>query len=442
MKKYVMRLLAVACLLPTLLLTACTDSPEDPASSAKVTTEGAEQLTPRLTVDSSYRIVIAAEAGDIVRKTADMVAATFLEKAGLSLEVVTDAQPAGEHEIILGVTNRMMTTADMGWNLSAMDGTLLIHSNDHIALYYAAEAILETWLTPEYGLTETGGVILAEEWLEEFNQLATKRDTSIKVMTQNMRGSSDPDGNSVQARSERFVRMVQEYGPDLIGTQEFSYSWEVWLHKRAEAMGLNEETSAYGMVGCYNSGPGNRQGGMNAILYRRDRFELLDSNTFWLSATPDVPSTVEGTRDKRICTWALLKDKMTGETILFANTHLDHTSNELRVAQAEILMEHLTAMFGDYPVYLTGDMNCYSDTPPYNILAEELLDSHREAWVDHSTIRHSFHDYGTRRGNLEIDFIFSNEQITPVQYEIISKDYDGFVSDHYGVIAEFVRDAE
>ena len=235
---------------------------------------------------------------------------------------------------------------------------------------------------------------------------------------------------------------MQEYAPDLVGTQEYSYSWEVWLGKHAEAMGITEENSQYGIIGCYNSGPGRKQGGMNAILYRRERFELLDSNTFWLSETPDVPSTVEGTRDKRICTWALFRDKQTGETFLFANTHLDHISDALREAQAKILMQHLTAMFGDYPVYLTGDMNCYSGTFPYNVLAEELRDAHCETWIDNSTVQQSYHDYGNRIGNAEIDFIFHNDKLTPVQYEIISKDYDGYVSDHYGVIVEFVRDGD
>ena len=50
---------------------------------------------------------------------------------------------------------------------------------------------------------------------------------------------------------------------------------------------------------------------------------------------------VEGALCLRICTWALLKDKLTGETVLFANTHLDHSNDEVRSAQMDILMDYL-----------------------------------------------------------------------------------------------------
>ncbi len=443
MKNRKIWLFLAACLLAIPLLSACTQG-NDPAVTTEQT-DGATDVETEaevilLTVDASYRIVIAADADDVTRKTADMVAAAFQEKAGLFLAVVTDAEAVSEHEIVLGVTNRAPSASDDDWNLDFIDSSMYLHAGDPITLYYAAEAILERWLTSDFGLRSEGCVTLAENRVEELNQLATKRDTSVKIMTQNMRGTSDPDGNSVQERSERFIRMMREYAPDLVGTQEFSYSWDTWLHKHAEAMGVSEENSQYGIIGCYNSGPDRKQGGMNAILYRRERFELLESDTFWLSDTPDVPSTVEGTRDKRICTWALFRDQLTGETFLFANTHLDHTSDALREAQAKILMHHLTAMFGDYPVYLTGDMNCYSGTLPYNVLDEELMDAHRETWIDRSNVQLSYHDYGNRIGNAEIDYIFFNDKLTPVSYEIISKDYNGYVSDHYGVIAEFVND--
>ena len=50
----------------------------------------------------------------------------------------------------------------------------------------------------------------------------------------------------------------------------------------------------------------------------------------------------------------------------------------------------------------------------------------------------TFHSY-TEEGKTEIDFIFHNDHTTPVNYEIISKSYDGYVSDHYGVFVEFVN---
>ena len=88
---------------------------------------------------------------------------------------------------------------------------------------------------------------------------------------------------------------------------------------------------------------------------------------------------------------------------------------------------------------MTGDFNCYVDSAPYNTVTATLADTHKTAWTDLSTETRTFHAYRETDGG-EIDFIFHNEKTTPVQYEIISKDYGGYVSDHYGVIAEFVSD--
>ena len=40
----------------------------------------------------------------------------------------------------------------------------------------------------------------------------------------------------------------------------------------------------------------------------------------------------------------------------------------------------------------------------------------------------------------EIDFIFHDTHSTPIRYEIITKQYDGYISDHYGVVVDFVNE--
>ena len=89
-------------------------------------------------------------------------------------------------------------------------------------------------------------------------------------------------------------------------------------------------------------------------------------------------------------------------------------------------------------LYLTGDFNCDPGSPPYAAATERLLDARRTARIDLSTEKRTFHAYKETGGG-EIDFIFHNNKTIPLKYEVISKDYDGFVSDHYGVIAEFIN---
>lgn len=437
--KLTTRILALLLLL-TLCFTAipaCDSGDSTPDTTVAETTAApteapTEPPEPRLTVDSSYRIVVPAEADETTQKTAAALAAALKEKAGLELTVVTDAEEPIAHELVLGHTNRAdSTAAEGGYELFQSGEALYIDAEDPITLYYAVQAILDAWLTPDFGLANAGVVTLLESRVADLNGLATKRDTSIKVLSQNLRCADDPNGNSIGERARRFKQFFEEYQPDLLGTQETTAGWNNHLKKFGG--------SEYGMVGCSRDGREATSGEWNTILYRKDRFELLDSDTTWLSNTPTEATKVEGALCLRICTWALLKDKLTGETILFANTHLDHSNDEVRSAQMDILMDYLADRIGQYPFYLTGDFNCNVDSIPYNTATARLLDSHKTAWVDFSTETRTYHAY-QREGGSEIDFIFHNDHTTPVQYEIISKDYGGYVSDHYGVIAEFVNE--
>jgi endonuclease/exonuclease/phosphatase family metal-dependent hydrolase len=437
--KLTTRILALLLLLTLCFaaLPACDSGDSTPDTTVAETTAApteapTEPPEPRLTVDSSYRIVVPAEADETTQKTAAALAAALKEKAGLELTVVTDAEEPIAHELVLGHTNRAdSTAAEGGYELFQSGEALYIDAEDPITLYYAVQAILDAWLTPDFGLANAGVVTLLESRVADLNGLATKRDTSIKVLSQNLRCADDPNGNSIGERARRFKQLFEEYQPDLLGTQETTAGWNNYLKKFGG--------SEYGMVGCSRDGREATSGEWNTILYRKDRFELLDSDTTWLSNTPTEATKVEGALCLRICTWALLKDKLTGETILFANTHLDHSNDEVRSAQMDILMDYLADRIGQYPFYLTGDFNCNVDSIPYNTATARLLDSHKTAWVDFSTETRTYHAY-QRRGGSEIDFIFHNDHTTPVQYEIISKDYGGYVSDHYGVIAEFVNE--
>ena len=92
-----------------------------------------------------------------------------------------------------------------------------------------------------------------------------------------------------------------------------------------------------------------------------------------------------------------------------------------------------------YTVYVSGDFNFRPDSTPYLVATEALKDSYNTTWENLSTVNYTYHDYEREPDKTKLDHIFHNDQTTPIRYEIISKLYDGFVSDHYGVIAEFVN---
>ena len=250
----------------------------------------------------------------------------------------------------------------------------------------------------------------------------------------------DSNGNDIPTRYRRLLRLLDEFQPDLIGTQETTLKWNNYLKSMENGYGI--------FTGDSRDGAGQESGEWGTILYNEDRFELLDGGTFWLSATPDTVSQVEGAICRRICTWVKLRDERTDNIILFVNTHLDHSNDEIRGEQAKCLMSHLQTSFGDelneLVVYMTGDFNCTSKSLPYAYMTQYLSDAHIAAAVDGSTVSVTYHGYNDNGSGKEIDFCFANSKSTALRYEIIEDKYaaedsdaPGFVSDHYGVLATF-----
>ncbi len=438
MKKSILRLLCPALLL-SLCLAGCTPAAPDTETNADTepvsTAEPATTETPEvvLTVDASYHITVPADADDITRGAAELLAATILAKTGMELPVSTAADGSATPAISLGIE---ATDGERAYTVAMTADGLDIRASDSTTLYFAAEAILEAWLTPDFGLSEEGVLTLSESRVADLTGLKTRLTNSLKLLTQNVRAYNDGDGNTIPNRSVRFGQLLEEYLPDIFGVQEYTKGWDIWLQRYLEEANEKGTLPEYTFLGCSREG-WEKNGESSHVIYRADRFELVETNTFWLSELPDIPTKIASSLDKRICTWALLKDLQTEQTILVANTHLDHSTDAVRGAQLEILLNILWEQVGDYPVYLMGDFNCVVDSEPYAKATALLRDTHKTAWLDLSTENRTFHNYQNFGGS-EIDFIFHNEYTTPVSYQILSKGYDGYVSDHFGVLAEFV----
>ena len=255
-------------------------------------------------------------------------------------------------------------------------------------------------------------------------------EMKLRVLTQNLRYRDDEGGNSVAERSVRLASLIKDYQPDIIGTQEATPLWTKYLNERF--------SDIYDMVGAFRDGVGVGGDEANYILYRKDRFTLLESETFWLWEKPEEIGKLDKVLCTRICTWALLRDAKTDEILLACNTHLDHSTDEIRCAQLKVLFERLGEKMRSYPTVFTGDFNMLRDTAPYcAVLEQGLADGQRGAKEDTSEVDYSCHLY--RGFGDTIDYCFHNAVLTPVFARTISDDYDGYVSDHYGVVVDFVK---
>ena len=250
----------------------------------------------------------------------------------------------------------------------------------------------------------------------------------LTVMSFNVRlGVADDGDNSWPQRREAASAMVNDQHPAVFGVQEaFDFQLE-WFEQNCpgyEWVGVGRED-------------GISEGEHMAVFFDTNRIELKDWGTYWLSETPSLPSLGWDAACKRTATWTLLKDKESGRSFYFVNTHLDHVGKEARRNGLLLLVERIGAMNPEgYPMVLTGDMNVYPDDP---CLAElrKLMDDARQtaAETDEGL---TYHGWGTvSAGTPPIDYIFYKGFSACDRFEAVRQPYCGvpYVSDHYPVKA-------
>ena len=255
----------------------------------------------------------------------------------------------------------------------------------------------------------------------------------VRVLSFNLRYINPGDTGELTwlARRDQAAQVIREDKADVIGLQEAFRSMLDDIAVRVpgyEEIGVGRED-------------GKTTGEYAAILVKKDRFNVMDSGTFWLSDTPTVPnSTTWKNRVTRICSWAKLEERTTKRLLFFYNTHLDHESQEAREKGVAMILDHIAALPEDTAVIFTGDFNAAEDNPAISnikISPRRMLDTWREL---NPTV--PLTESGTMslftgvHDTAKIDYIFVPTGTRLVDAEIIRKNHDGiYPSDHYPVRA-------
>ena len=177
----------------------------------------------------------------------------------------------------------------------------------------------------------------------------------IKLISYNLRTSHGKDGDNVwMKRRHATPEMIRREAPDVFGVQEGLIDQ---LHY------IDAECPQYARVGVGRD-DGAEKGEFMAVYYLRDRFELLDSGTFWLSETPDKVSRGWDGACNRTVTWVELKDRKSGKEFFYFNTHLDHKGKAAREEGVKLLIEKIHEIAGKKaPAIVGGDFNTPVDSP-------------------------------------------------------------------------------
>ena len=179
----------------------------------------------------------------------------------------------------------------------------------------------------------------------------------------------DKNGDGWAVRRDVLADMITFCGWDVFGLQEA---------KKNQIDDILARIPGYAFVGVGRD-DGKEKGEYSPVLYNSRKFELLDSGTFWLSETPDVPGLGWDAMCVRVCSWAKLRDRRGGEAFWFFNTHLDHVGTTARREGVKLILAKTREIAGNSGrVIITGDFNVdqYSDATATMLSDGRFQDSH------------------------------------------------------------------
>jgi endonuclease/exonuclease/phosphatase family metal-dependent hydrolase len=248
---------------------------------------------------------------------------------------------------------------------------------------------------------------------------------AIDIMTYNIRYDNTGDGiNQWSSRKDKVYNLIKKHDPEIFGVQEAMHN---------QMQDLKAALSDYDYVGVGRD-DGKQGGEYSGIFFKKERFKVKQSNTFWLSETPSVPGSKNwDAAITRVATWAVFHDKKTNKEFMVINTHFDHIGKEARAKSAELLVSQSNTLAKSTPLIITGDFNCTREDKPYKVIMnQKMVPLSDPAPANPPGTFCSF-----KVNSIEcrpIDYIFTSAEWKASEYKVIT-DNDGthYPSDHLPV---------
>ena len=144
----------------------------------------------------------------------------------------------------------------------------------------------------------TAGVLINKKIHENpvIQGFTQKEENAMRIMSFNIR-CTNVGNDTWEDRIDIVTQSIIDGNPDSVGVQEATPEWMETLNKT-----LGEK---YNYVGVGRD-DGDNEGEYSAIFYLKDKYNVVDSGTFWLSETPDEVSFGWDAACRRVCTWVVL----------------------------------------------------------------------------------------------------------------------------------------
>lgn len=327
-----------------------------------------------------------------------------------------------------------------------------------IFFFTNVSAEVQNSVIPNLGITLENlyGGKISEEYLKKLEVKVDKANPRIRVMSFNMLFNLPFSEQELAPehrwpnRMPRLVEYILYSQADVIGSQELQIDQIEDLMKD-----IGDVYDYYGV----GRNDGETAGEIEAIFYRKDRFELIENNTYWFSETPNACSKNKHGKINAI-TSVTLCDRETGKKFHVLNVHLSFKNINSRYYEALFLQKHLKNFPKKERVILTGDFNSFPlrlDIPDYPFYDGDKLvqmitkysvrEARSTSYFGHIgplntsafTIEKGAFSEAHHDSYLLLDHIFVMGPVTVMIHAIDKAKVNGhFPSDHHPVITEVI----
>jgi endonuclease/exonuclease/phosphatase family metal-dependent hydrolase len=265
----------------------------------------------------------------------------------------------------------------------------------------------------------------------------TVQSQDLNVMTFNIRLNTKADSlNAWPFRKDKVASQILFHQAHILGVQEA-------LHD--QMTDLQQLLPGYNYTGVARD-DGKTKGEYSAIFFDTSRLKLIQSSTFWLSLTPELPGSKSwDAAITRIVTWAKFTDKKNRKQFFVFNTHFDHMGKEARKQSAMLLKQKVKEIASSLPVIIMGDFNSKPFEEPIVILIDKddplrFSDSKEISMTPHYGPTGTFNGFRSKEvDEYPIDYIFLKGKWKVLQHATFSQTWEGrFSSDHFPVFAKVI----
>jgi endonuclease/exonuclease/phosphatase family metal-dependent hydrolase len=252
----------------------------------------------------------------------------------------------------------------------------------------------------------------------------------FRIMTFNLRFENDIDGsNAWFIRKELILKVIKNYSPSILGTQEGRPSQLEFLNNQLSEYIPNIPISRRYDPTCQYP----------TLYIKEDIFEVLETGEFWLSSSPHVHRSKDwDSAFPRMINYARIRPWEGTVTFWVAVTHLDNKGVLARKRQAEMIAKWMRDKTEG--VILMGDFNDEPDSEVHRILKSScavMKDTWESVIGSGGSASFTYHGFTGIPCLYRMDWILVSEQFQVVDVKIIKDDFDGrYPSDHFPYVAD------